>query len=32
VTDKSYIAGGDSATDVVPGAPRKISASFRHSF
>ena len=26
VTDKSYIAGGDAPTDLVPGAPRKISA------
>jgi len=32
VTDKSYIASGDAPTDVVPGAPRKISASVRFPF
>jgi iron complex outermembrane receptor protein len=32
VTDKSYIAGGDAPTDVVPGAPRKITASVRIAF
>ena len=32
VTDKSYIAGGDAPTDVVPGAPRKITASVRFPF
>jgi outer membrane receptor protein involved in Fe transport len=28
-TDISYIAGGDAPTDVAPGSPRKITASFR---
>ena len=32
VTDKSYLAGGDAVTDVVPGAPRKISVSMRFPF
>jgi iron complex outermembrane receptor protein len=32
LTDKSYIAGGDAATDVVPGAPRKINVSMRFPF
>ena len=32
VTDRSYIAGGDAPTDVVPGAPRKITASVRFPF
>lgn len=32
ITDKSYIAGGDAAEDVVPGAPRKIVASVRFPF
>ena len=32
LTDKSYIASGDANTDVVPGAPRKISASVRFPF
>jgi iron complex outermembrane receptor protein len=28
-TDRSYIAGGDAPTDLVPGAPRKITASVK---
>ncbi len=32
VTDRSYIAGGDDVIDVVPGAPRKITASMRVPF
>jgi iron complex outermembrane receptor protein len=32
ITDKSYIAGGDAPTDVVPGSPRKITASVRFPF
>ena len=32
VTDKSYIAGGDSAQDVNPGAPRKVTFSARMPF
>ena len=32
VTDKSYIAGGDAPTDLVPGAPRKISALMNVKF
>jgi len=32
VTDRSYLAGGDAITDVVPGAPRKITASVRTKF
>ncbi len=32
VTDKSYLAGGDAPTDVVPGAPRKITMSVRFPF
>lgn len=31
-TDRSYIAGGDAATDLVPGAPRKITLSVRAQF
>jgi len=30
--DKSYILSADAATDVVPGSPRKITASVRCSF
>lgn len=32
VTDRSYLAGGDAPTDVVPGAPRKITTSVRFAF
>lgn len=32
LTDKSYLAGGDAPTDVVPGAPRKVTASVRFPF
>ena len=32
VTDRSYIASGDSNADIVPGAPRKITASVRYAF
>ena len=32
ITDKSYIAGGDDVIDVVPGAPRKITATVRFPF
>ncbi len=32
VTDKSYLASGDAAEDIVPGAPRKITASVRYAF
>ena len=32
ISDRSYIAGGDAATDVVPGAPRKITLSMRLPF
>lgn len=32
LTDRSYIAGGDAPTDLVPGAPRKITASIRFQF
>jgi iron complex outermembrane receptor protein len=32
VTDHSYIASGDAPTDLVPGAPRKITASVRFAF
>lgn len=32
ITDKSYIAGGDASTDVVPGSPRKISVTMRLPF
>jgi iron complex outermembrane receptor protein len=31
-TDRSYIAGGDAATDLVPGAPRRITASVKAQF
>ncbi len=31
-TDRSYIASGDSQADIVPGAPRKITASVRFAF
>src|SRR5258708_21710314 len=30
VTDQAYIASADAATDVVPGAPRKITASVKY--
>lgn len=30
--DRSYIAGGDAPTDLVPGSPRKITASMRVPF
>ncbi|MFI5336057.1 MAG: TonB-dependent siderophore receptor, partial [Opitutales bacterium] len=30
--DKSYLAGGDAPTDVVPGAPRKIMVSVKFPF
>ena len=32
VTDKSYLAGGDAPTDIVPGSPRKITMSVRFPF
>ena len=32
ITDRSYLAGGDSAQDVVPGAPRKVTFSVRFPF
>jgi len=32
ITDLSYIASADSEVDVVPGAPRKITASVHYSF
>ena len=32
ITDRSYIAGGDAPTDLVPGAPRKITASVNVRF
>ena len=32
ITDKSYLAGGDSDQDVVPGAPRKVTFSMRMPF
>ena len=32
ITDKSYIASADASTDVVPGAPRKITLSLRYAF
>lgn len=32
VTDKSYLASGDAATDIVPGAPRKVTMSVRYPF
>lgn len=32
LTDRSYIAGGDAPTDVVPGAPRKVTLSVRFPF
>ncbi|HKB91740.1 MAG TPA: TonB-dependent receptor, partial [Opitutaceae bacterium] len=32
VTDQAYIASADAATDVVPGAPRKITASVKYAF
>ena len=32
LTDRSYLAGGDAPTDIVPGAPRKITLSVRFPF
>jgi iron complex outermembrane receptor protein len=32
LTDRSYIGSADASTDVVPGAPRKITVSARYAF
>lgn len=32
ITDLSYIASADAVEDVIPGAPRKVTASLRYAF
>ncbi|MBI2813662.1 MAG: TonB-dependent receptor [Opitutae bacterium] len=32
ITDRSYIASADAVEDVIPGAPRKVTASLRYTF